>query len=136
MTNSNPLPPGGLMEIRPCILVVDDDESIREVIEDFLSGEGYRVLCARDGSTGLSLIQESPPDLILLDMLMPVMDGRGFAEAYRQFPGPHAPIVVLTATFEARTSAEQLGAHGYLDKPFALEDLLEIVQRRLYAQGA
>ena len=114
-----------------CILIVDDDESTREVIEVFLTGEGYRVVGAGDGSMGLRLAQESSPGLILLDMLMPILDGRGFCEAYRMSAGPHAPIVVLTASFEADLSAKRLNAQGYLSKPFNLDDLLEMIRRHL-----
>ena len=119
------------MQFNRSILVVEDDETTRELIEDFLSGEGYRVFGAPDGRMGLRLAEELSPGLILLDMLMPLMDGRAFCEEYRQSSGPHAPIVVLTAAFEAQMSAQHLNAQGYLSKPFNLDDLLETIRRHL-----
>jgi len=68
-------------------------------------------------------------DVVLLVMRMPVMDGWAFAQAYRKQPGPHAPIVVLTAAQDAASRAAQIQADDYLGKPFELDDLLNIVAR-------
>ena len=87
--------------------------------------------CASNGQVALDLIDEAPPDLILLDLLMPVMDGREFAQAYHMRPGPHARIILLTATFDSGVSALQISADAYLDKPFMLEDLLDVIERTL-----
>jgi two-component system, OmpR family, response regulator MprA len=119
------------MQRPPRILVVDDDDSTRDVIEELLSSEGYDVRSAREGRTALRMAEEDQPDLILLDMLMPLMDGREFSQAYRRLPGGNAPIVVLTATFDAAASAREIEAHSYLDKPFALEELLYVVHHAL-----
>src|SRR5947209_4880532 len=83
------------------ILIADDDESIRETVEMGLSDEGYEVRTARDGRTALSLAREWRPDVILLDMKMPVMDGWAFAAAYRHTPEPRASIIVVTAAQDA-----------------------------------
>jgi CheY-like chemotaxis protein len=64
-------------------------------------------------------------------MKMPVVDGWGFARAYRAQPGPHAPIVVFTAAVDARRRAAEIGAEGYLAKPFNLDDLRALVSRCL-----
>ena len=111
------------------VLVVDDDATIREVVDAFLSEEGYEVVTAPDGAAALARVRERPPGLILLDMRMPVMDGWAFARAYRRAPGPHAPIVVLTAAREAAERAAAIGADGVLGKPFDLYRLLYLVRQ-------
>jgi CheY-like chemotaxis protein len=113
------------------ILVVDDDEAIRTVVSLVLSDEGYEVLTAEDGRAALARLATVQPDLILLDMRMPIMDGWELARAYRAAPRPHASIVVLTAAHDAASRAAQIDAAGYLAKPFALEDLLTIVHKHL-----
>lgn len=109
------------------ILVVEDDGSIRGLIEMALSDEGYEVMTAPHGAAALDLIQESAPDFILLDMSMPVMDGWEFSRAYRETPGRHAPIVALTAAHNAANPAAEIQAAGYLAKPFTLDVLLSMV---------
>jgi len=74
------------------VLVVDDDEAIRESIEVALTDEGYEVRCAADGAAALALIEEWNPGVILLDMKMPGSDGWTFAAAYRRHPEPRPPI--------------------------------------------
>ena len=119
------------MMARARVLVVDDDEAILEFIGEALADEGYEVLTALNGEEALALaVGSNPrPDLILLDMRMPVMDGWDFARAYHDLPGPHAPIVVITAARDAATAAEEIGAAGYLAKPFSLQELLDLVGR-------
>jgi len=117
------------MAHKPRILVIDDDESILEFIAGVLNDEGYQASTATNGEEGLEAAAQAPPDLILLDMRMPVMDGWQFAEAYHRRPGRRAPIIVITAARDAASSAEQIGAQGYLAKPFDLEDLLALVSK-------
>lgn len=109
------------------ILVVDDDEGIREIIDTALSDEGYEVVTAPHGVAALAFVEGRAPAVILLDMRMPIMDGWQFAQAYRERPGPHAPIVVVTAAREATERAAQIGADGVLPKPFRLAELLQVV---------
>ena len=111
------------------ILVVDDDEGILGFVSEALADEGYEVLAAMDGAEALELAARQPPALILLDMRMPVMDGWQFAEAYRTRPGPHAPIIVMTAARDAPGIANEIHAQGYLAKPFTLNDLLTLAER-------
>jgi two-component system, chemotaxis family, chemotaxis protein CheY len=111
------------------VLVVDDDATIRQFIEMALTDQGYQVLTAEHGQAALDVVPRSRPGLILLDMRMPVMDGWGFAEAYRRTPAPHAPIIVLTAARDADESAREIGADACLAKPFDLRDLLGLIQR-------
>jgi CheY-like chemotaxis protein len=114
--------------LRP-VLVIDDDDSIRELVEMALRDEGYDVLTAQHGGAALSLLGRESPGLILLDMRMPVMDGWEFARLYRAQPGPHVPIVVITAAHEVAERAAQVAADDFLAKPFNIEDLVEIVER-------
>ncbi len=110
------------------ILVVDDDSSIREMISDFLEMEGYAVATAADGAEGLDAVETTNPSLVLLDMRMPVMDGWGFAQKLKE-RGIDLPILVLTASQNPRHWAEEIGARGYLAKPFDLLDLLNAVEQ-------
>lgn len=111
------------------VLVVDDDEGIREFVTLALSDEGYEVMTAPHGAAALSIIGESQPDVILLDMRMPTMDGLEFSQIYRQTPGPHAPIIVLTAARDVPGRAAQVESDGCLGKPFDVDDLLSLVGR-------
>lgn len=113
----------------PLILVVDDDEATRTFISEALTNEGYSVITVPDGAAALARIKHYQVALILLDTRMPVMDGWEFAQAYRQMPGPHAPIIVLTAALGADDIAEQIDAADFLAKPFDLDELLAIVKR-------
>jgi CheY-like chemotaxis protein len=109
------------------VLVVDDDASIRDLIEMALADSGYTVQTAPDGAAALEVIGHTRPSVILLDMRMPVMNGWEFARAYRGLPGPHVPIVVLTAARDAGQRAAEICAEAFLGKPFDLNDLLGIV---------
>ena len=124
-----PIPPPGAA--RP-ILVVDDDEPVRRLLFWALTDEGYSVVEAPDGAVALARAQEAPPGLILLDMRMPVLDGWAFARRYRARPGPHAPIICVTAAADAAAVAArgaQIGAVASLGKPFDLDELLALVRR-------
>ena len=110
------------------ILVVDDDTGILEFIGLALGDEGYEVHMATDGVAALEMARQNPPDLILLDMHMPTMDGWEFSEAYKEFPGRRSPIVVLTAARDADGTAKEIDADGSITKPFNLEELLDIVE--------
>jgi CheY-like chemotaxis protein len=96
-----------------------------------LSDEGFPVTTARNGLEALAIVDRNHPSVILLDMRMPVMDGWEFAHAYQARPGPHAPIVVVTAAADARERAKQIHAVDFLAKPFDFDDLVRIVQQFL-----
>jgi CheY-like chemotaxis protein len=110
------------------ILVIDDDASIRAVLSDALSDEGYAVQSAANGAEGLQAIDRAVPALVLLDMRMPVLDGWGFARQLRD-RGMRIPIVVMTAAQDARQWAQEVEAIGYVAKPFDLTELLDAVGR-------
>lgn len=118
---------------RATILVVDDDDAIRTLVSELLADEGYEVLGAPDGKQALEILDRRSPDLILLDMRMPVMDGWAFSAAYRERTALRAPIIVITAATDARRTAREVEAAGYLGKPFDLDDLLAVVERALAA---
>ena len=113
----------------PRILVVDDDESIRELISLALEEDGMEVVCAPEGESALKLIPNIKPDLILLDNRMPIMDGREFARRYRELDDHSAALVVLTAVDDPERAAADVGADGYLPKPFDLTDLSAVVNQ-------
>jgi CheY-like chemotaxis protein len=94
-----------------------------------LGDEGYEVFEAANGLDALALLPDCRPDLILLDLRMPVMDGWEFARRYRLSPGPHVPIVAFIAALNAELEAADLEAASILAKPFDLEELLAIVRR-------
>jgi two-component system chemotaxis response regulator CheY len=109
------------------VLVIDDDESIRDFLTTALTDEGYVVLTAANGRAALDILADVAPGLILLDMRMPVMNGWEFAGLYRQQPGPHAALVVMTAARDAIDRASQIEADGLLAKPFDLDELFAVV---------
>lgn len=109
------------------VLVVDDDEGNREVIRGALADEGYEVLTAPHGIAALDVVSRAQPEVIVLDVRMPVMDGSEFARAYRRIPGRHAPIIAVTAARDAAERAVEIGAEEHLAKPFQLGQLLATV---------
>jgi CheY-like chemotaxis protein len=118
------------------VLVVDDDPDILEALSEILEAEGFEIRRARNGKEALERLEPDPPQLILLDLMMPVMDGWEFAQRMRQRPSvAHIPIIVLSADRNVGLKATDIGATGHLAKPFELSDLLDMVRRAL-AQGS
>jgi len=113
------------------VLVVDDDESIRQIVTIFLRDEGYDVLAVAHGQAAAEQVGSFAPDLILLDLRMPVMDGWEFARWYRGQPPPHAPIIAFVAALNVVQDTAGLDAAGILPKPFDLEELLATVSSGL-----
>jgi CheY-like chemotaxis protein len=108
----------------PLVLVVDDDPDILEAICDILGTEAYRVARARNGLEALERVDAERPDVILLDLMMPVMDGVTFAQALRQRPAvADVPILVISADGNPQRAAS-VNARGYLAKPFDIDALL------------
>ena len=116
------------------ILVVDDDQDLLGLLAFVLSAEGYGVATASDGREALDVVESAMPDLILLDMKMPVMDGWEFAaEFHTRFDGG-TPIVVVTAAENAEKRAEEIGASGWISKPFDVASLVGVVRQQLSAK--
>lgn len=110
------------------VLVVDDEPDIRATVSAMLEIEGYEVDEAANGADALHAVERQPPDLILLDMRMPVMDGWGFARELRE-RGHVTPIVVMTAARDAARWAAEIAATSFVAKPFGFDDLLNAVER-------
>ena len=115
----------------PCVLAIDDDEDLVDLVRFFLQKRGYRVVTAMNGQEGLAAVAASMPDLILLDMKMPVMNGWTFAKEFHRLYEKGAPIIVLTAAEDPRQRALETGAVGWVSKPFEAEDLLRAVAAHL-----
>jgi two-component system, chemotaxis family, chemotaxis protein CheY len=114
------------------ILVVDDDPDILEALSEILEAEGFEIRRARNGKEALDRLEPDPPQLILLDLMMPVMDGWEFAQRMRQRPSVSSiPLIVLSADRNVGSKAVDIGAVGHLAKPFELNDLLDMVRRAL-----
>jgi len=109
------------------VLVIEDDPSIRQVIVFALSDDGFVVDEATDGQAALESVARQHPDLILLDMQMPGMDGKTFIKHYRERYNHQAPIIVLTAASDGARQRAEVNAEGYVSKPFDLDLLLERV---------
>jgi two-component system KDP operon response regulator KdpE len=106
------------------ILIVEDDNAISGFLSLALTDEGYEVSVADNGLIGLSLVESFCPDLILLDMRLPLMDGQDFLAVYKGSPDP-APIIGISAVRNAKGLAESLGVADFLEKPFSLDDLFD-----------
>ena len=115
------------------VLVVEDDKNIAELLQMYLEKEGYAVTVAHDGGAGLSKFRAIKPDLVLLDVMMPVMDGWAVCNAIRA--EAQTPIIMLTAKSETSDKVQGLkaGADDYITKPFEMREVLariEAVLRR------
>lgn len=122
------------------ILVIEDELPMRTALADCLAGEGYRVLTATDGPTGLERAVREKPDLIVLDIMMPRLDGYALCTELRRLSLP-VPVLMLTAKGQVadRVRGLDAGADDYLVKPFSTDELLARVRailRRARKQGA
>jgi len=114
------------------ILVVDDDESLRELLRMHLSSAGYEVSTAADAIAAGYLVLRNPPDLILSDVNMPHMDGFEFVAALKSDKTlPDIPVIFLTSNEEGDYRGKQLGAVGYLTKPVHADRLLDLVAKHV-----
>ena len=113
------------------VLVVEDEDAVGQVVADVLADEGYEVRRARNGREGLSLLREWRPQLVLLDLMMPEMDGWTFRAEQRRLGGEVAavPVVVLSGAREARARAGELEAVEAIAKPFDLDEVVAAVGR-------
>ena len=116
----------------PTVLVVDDLQGVRQLLRSVLEKAGYEVLEAEDGRRGLDLVRTESPDVLLLDIRMPGLDGFAVLERARA-ADPELPVIMVTAYADTDTavSAMQLGAYDYLSKPFNHGEVLAVVERAL-----
>jgi chemosensory pili system protein ChpA (sensor histidine kinase/response regulator) len=123
---------------RPLALVVDDSITVRRVTERFLQRHGMRVMTAKDGLDAISVLQDNKPNIILLDIEMPRMDGYEFASHVRNDDRfADVPIIMITSRVgdKHRARAIELGVNDYLGKPYQDSQLLEAIQRQLEERG-
>jgi DNA-binding NtrC family response regulator len=120
------------MSEQPLILVIDDEQSLVETLTVLLKREGFEVVSALTGAEGLERFDERQPDLVLVDVRMPKMDGVEVLEAVRE-RSPTTPFVLMTAqaSLQSAIRAVNLGATHYVQKPFANEELIAILRRSL-----
>ena len=106
------------------ILVVEDDENIISLLTEIISGEGWRAIIARDGAEALRMVNEHPPDMILLDLMIPKIDGFEVCRRIRQ--KSQIPIIVISARSEMEDKVKclNLGADDYITKPFRIDELI------------
>jgi CheY-like chemotaxis protein len=110
------------------VLVVEDEPTIRAVVAEALRERGYSVETAADGAEALATVRQRPPHVVLLDLVLPAVDGRAFVEACRRDPTARAvPIAVMSALDGAATAARRLPVQGFVRKPFDLERLAATV---------
>lgn len=117
------------------ILVVDDKSNVRAMLKDYLTEQGYRVVTAENGQEALYVTRYEKPDLVLLDIMMPRMDGFAFLPAFRRESS--APVILLTAKLEEQDKVIglELGADDYVTKPFGMRELLARVRAQLRRAG-
>jgi CheY-like chemotaxis protein len=114
------------------VLVVDDEPQVVWVLQFSLEAEGYRTFAAANGREALAGIAEHHPKLMVLDIMMPTMDGWSVLEEMMKLPREHRPRVVIVsalASLRDRAKAAELGADAYVPKPFNVDELLGVLQQ-------
>lgn len=114
------------------VLVVDDEPQVVWMLQFSLEAEGFQTFAARDGRTALDELRQHRPQLMLLDIMMPVMDGWSVLQEIRDLPAGERPRVVVVsarATLRDRAKAAELGAIAFVAKPFNVDDLLGVLNR-------
>jgi len=119
------------------VLIIEDDSDSRLLMLTLLRLEGYSVVGASNGREGLAVTRSERPCLIVLDLMMPVMDGVEFrAEQVRDPDIQHIPVIVVSARHDARAAARSLGVAACVCKPIDLDELTDTVARTCPAPGA
>lgn len=125
--------------MNPKIMIVDDEPDVVELIERTLRTEGFGVVCAYDGIAALDMVASERPDLILLDIMMPMMSGYEVCEQLKGNPQTqHIPVLCITSanTQEARTQSAHAGAATLITKPFIPDELVAQIYRYLHKAKA
>jgi CheY-like chemotaxis protein len=129
-SDSSTRPRARALKKRRTVLVVDDDRDLRELLAAVLSSAGYEVLTAENGAAALSVLRTVLPELIILDLMMPVMNGWQFREAQTALPDyARIPVICLSGHHAARHQASTIGIKACVVKPFEIDDLLQVVNR-------
>jgi DNA-binding response OmpR family regulator len=114
------------------VLVAEDDRAMQEIVFEYLRDEGFEVDIANNGAEALLLARKSPPDMAVVDVFMPVMDGRALLATWTRDPTLHVvPVVVVSATPGLADLALQFDVRATLAKPFDLQDLGALVRQVL-----
>jgi CheY-like chemotaxis protein len=132
-------PPPEVANIEPLVLVVDDEPEMRRLTESLLTEHGYHVIVAAHGKDAILRLREQVPDLIVLDLNMPVMDGWQFRTEQRYLADKKCaaiPVLLLTAEEDAAVHAQTLHAVGVITKPFDPDDLLDAVSAAIGSQAS
>jgi CheY-like chemotaxis protein len=132
-------PPAHVAAMEPLVLVVDDDPAVRGLTESLLTAHGYHVMVASHGRQAIHRLHERCPDLIVLDLKMPVMDGWQFRTEQRYLTDTKraaVPVLLMTGVEDAATHADTLRAVGVIKKPFDPDDLLDVVSAAIGSQGS
>ena len=124
--------PGTREKPKRRVLIVDDEEGFRDGVADLLSMEGYQVSVARNAVEAVPMLPDFKPEIILLDLRMPLLDGEAFLRGIRGLPATRrVPVVLISAKDELPAIASRVGAAGYLSKPFEAPQLLALLERVL-----
>jgi len=124
---------------KPKILIVDDETDVVEMVERTLRDEGFDVVCAYDGIGALDIVASEKPDLVLLDIMMPMMSGYEVCEQIKANPETQGlPVICVSSshTPDARARSVQVGASTLIVKPFLPNDLVAQIRRYLKPAGA
>ncbi|NLN75826.1 MAG: response regulator transcription factor [Armatimonadetes bacterium] len=113
---------------KPRVLVIDDEENVCDLITLYFEKAGYEVMCAGDGSDGIEIVRSDKPDLVILDLMLPGMDGLDVCREIRKFS--NVPLIMLTAKVDEvdRVLGLEMGADDYVTKPFSPRELLARVK--------
>ncbi|RPD38427.1 response regulator transcription factor [Chitinophaga barathri] len=111
--------------MNPRVLLIEDEWQLAQIVKDSLETRGFNMMCAKDGREGLRIYQEQRPDVIVLDIMMPNMDGFSFAEEVRK-SDKQTPIIFLTAKAQTADVIKgfETGGNDYLKKPFSMDELI------------
>ncbi len=110
------------------VLAIDDDVALLDFYRQFLTERGHEVLLARNGQEGLDLIAEQHPDVVLVDLQMPVMDGREFLKAVDASADSDLPVIVLSSE-RSVTETERAPTRAFLPKPFRFDELRRLIEQ-------
>jgi CheY-like chemotaxis protein len=120
------------------VLIVEDEKPIRELLNDFLSDEGYQTLLAENGQRGIELARAEQPDLILMDLMLPLLDGIAAMRALKEMPETRdIPVIVMSANSVLLLHlSDQHLADDTLRKPFDLDQILHVIQAKISSSPA
>ena len=113
------------------VLIVEDEKPIRELLNDFLTDEGYNTLLAENGQRGVAIARVERPDLVLMDVMLPLLDGFSAMRALKEYPETQAiPVIVMSAnSMLLHVEGDRLA--DTIRKPFDLDELLQLIQSRI-----